>query len=185
MAKKGKKKATKKATKTASTHREGKKPGVKGNPPEVALLPTIKKAVAIFSEVLVHFGAGYCAEAAREASSPVPPSQLQPPPAPPFPVPTFTPLDIFIGADVLQRFQILLLASTFKNRSQIDWFTPGSPDRRTICKMAFLHGMYARQIVVRDRIAAVDSPTLKESFDMVHKFCPSAGGGGPVCEFGL
>jgi hypothetical protein len=156
-----------------------------GNPHPVLLLPTVKKAVAIVSEVLVHFGAGYCAEAARETSSPVPPSQAQPPLVAPFPVPAFVPLDIYKGPEVLQKFEILLLASTVKNRSQIDWFTPGASDRRTICKMAFLHGMYARQIVVGDHKTAIDFPTLKKSFDMVHKYCPSTGGGGPVCEFDL
>ena len=174
-----KKRTTKKAQKTA------RKPGVTGNPREVGLLPTVKKALIIVTETVVHFGAGYCAEAAREIASPVPPSQLQPPAAPPFPAPAFAPLDIFGSPDVLKKFQVLLLASTLKNRRQIDWFNPGAPERRVICKMAFLHGMYARQIVVRDSLSAIDAPTLKESFDMVHKFCPSTGGSGPVCTFEL
>lgn len=175
---------TKKRKKKAAA-KPAKKTAARGNRPPVVLLPTVKKAVAIVSEVLSHFGAGYCAEAARETAGVVPLSQPQPPALPPFPAPTFAPMDIFKSPDVLQKFQIRLLASTVKNRSQINWFNPGAPDRPLICKMAFLHGMYARQIVVRDRLSAINAATLKESFDMVHKFCPSTGGGGPVCEFGL
>lgn len=184
MTKKRAKKAAKK-TVTPSARKAVRKPDAAGNPPEVILPASVKRALVIASETLVHFGAGYCAEAAREPSSPVPPPQPQPPSAPPFPVPPFPPLDIFNTPEVVKTFQVLLLASTFKHKSEIDWFTPGAPDRRVICKMAFLHGMYARQIVVRDHLSAIDAPTLKESFDMVHKYCPSTGGGGPVCNFDL
>jgi len=139
----------------------------------------VTQAALVMAELMASFGAGYAIQANRE--SPIT-GELPDPAALPDNPPQIRPPVAFVDPAVLKPFALNLLATAINNRDQLPW-TAENPQRRSILKIAFLHGMFARLLVTSGQLDAITHDVLEQSLRLVQHWCNSGGGGGPACPF--
>jgi hypothetical protein len=127
-----------------------------------------QKAAAIVSHVLVHFGAGYGAQRQTENPSATP-----------------TNAQIFRQPSDLSSFHFMLLESTLRNFSNMNWDT-NTPLRAQVTLTAYEHGKLARQKVVADGSSTLSITQILDTLATVkatHCPTPAGAGGGRICDF--